>query len=244
MIDPSRQHILDLYAFFKKHPLSFDQWIERSPTRSFYLQKLKSRASLDDHLPAAQFVYSLFFDRRTAEPVHIKNNLQGLLRDIRDFEYTGLICEFLIDNVAVHYFLIQKTAVSSIYIYQSHQPYYNMQDCINEKNRDPVAYEELSSQLSLLGGTVSNQETIGRLAKSLFHIPLIPPALCSIKFNYIKCPYRPLDKFEAPQKGITITYSPLRFVITFSFIVLVYFTIRYFKEPAEYVLVIKYDPQK
>lgn len=244
MIDPSRKYIIDLYTYFKNNPGSKEKWIENSTTRHGIVKSAKNHTSLDNDAVAAQLVYSVFLERRTSEPILALDKPGELLRDIKELKSTAFICEFVMDKKPYHHFVIQKTD-STIYIYQSHTPYYTINDSLKRLDRDPISYEDLSSHLTLLSGPSLNRSYTARLASRLFHFYLDAPPLYPHQFNYFKCTYQPCETFS-PTIRYKVTFSPIRLLLAISLIAAIYLVIRYIKqcEPDKYILDVKYSQTK
>ena len=243
MIDVSRKYILNLYSLFERDPSAKEKWVEENPRRFSYAQNLKCKVSFDDHLLAAQLLFSLFVERRTGDTIKVSNKLPEFLRDLKELESTAFICEFSINKLVYHHFVIQKTAASIFYLYQSHPPFYTINECLKDKDKDPLSFEALSTQLSLLSGPSINRSYTARLVKSLFHIEIDAPPLYPSYFNYIKCPYRPFEALIIDPIVNRLKISYVRFFITISLIATIYLVIRYFKqmEPYKYILDVKYN---
>ncbi|MFN4175229.1 MAG: hypothetical protein ACK4HV_09025 [Parachlamydiaceae bacterium] len=246
MIDTSRNYILTLFEFFEQSPGSKERWVEDSPFRRNVIQKANKKHSLDTDSIAAQLIFSIFLERRVSEPIPVYDKYKDLIRDLKDSNASAFLCELTANRLPVHHFIIQKTADSLFYIYQSHAPFYTLEESIKGFNKEPISLEDLSSRLSLLGGSILTQSYGDRLFKNLFHIPYEAPPVSLLSLNYFKCPYHPTEPLPHPRTRYKLAFSPLRLTISLAFLTFIYFAIQYFRQMdhRDYILEVKYNPPR
>lgn len=228
MIDSTRTHILELYNFFQDHPGAIVPWIKSSRFRYNQLSKKEiSRGSLTHARTAARLLYSLFLEQ-IGKGSSTFENLPALLSDLKTSKMTAFFCEITYGNAAHHYFVIQKTAKNTFYLYQSHPPYYTLYDSLHTLDVRPLTYAELNIYFIHLSQATTSAYC-SCFFKNLFHLDAPSRTNREASFSYHKCEYVSFEPFMPPQRVVTYRYTMLKASFLLSAILVIFVVTRLFK---------------
>ncbi len=190
MSDPTRNAICSLYNHFKLYPDSIYTWINSSPVRKKICQNRHIKASFLQYDICCNLVFTLFQENTVNYQNTYYSGVAQLLIDLRKLKTLAFLCEIYLDNQLAHVFVIQKTAESSFYLYQSHPSFYNLFESLEKLDKEPVSFEHLKTHLTYLEKNYTQSNS-----KHLFHFPLRTGQLSLV---YKRCRYLPVNKLDLP----------------------------------------------
>lgn len=190
MSDPTRNAICSLYNHFKLYPNSIYTWVNSSPVRKKICQDRHIKASFLQYDICCNLIFTLFQENKKNYQNTYYSGIARLLIDLKKLKTLAILCEIYLDNQLAHVFIIQKTAESSFYLYQSHPNYYNLFESLEKLDKEPVSFEHLKTHLTYLEKNYSQSNS-----KHLFHFPLRTGQLSLI---YKRCRYLPVCKLDLP----------------------------------------------